>query len=940
VDGESDVRFRILGQLEVRLGDSTVLTGRSRQERTLAALLLDANRIVPVGRLVDVVWDEEPPRTARKLIQNSVSALRQQLSGSAEVVSSSAGYRLRVPDGQLDLTVFEEATAQAQRSAAVGDAASAVEDLRAALALWRGPALAGLTGRVIEARAASLDEAKIAAIEECLAQELTLGRHHKVVGELSATVADHPLRERLVGLLLLALYRSGRRADALRAFQQLRARLAEELGLDPGAELCRLHEAVLRADPILDPVPPAARSTPTAAPVPAQLPADVPDFTGRDEHLKQLHKLATDPGTVNTVVVTAISGTAGVGKTALAVHWAHQIRDRFGDGQLYVNLRGFDPSGSVMEPAEAIRGLLDALAVPPERIPGSLAAQIGLYRSLLTGRRMLVMLDNARDAEQVRPLLPGAPGCLVVVTSRVQLPGLVTAGARPLTLDLLTPAEARDLLARRLGADRLADEPDAVDEIITRCARLPLALTVVAARAAYSPSFRLATIAAELRHTLGGLDAFDSGDAATDIRAVFSWSYHALSPDAARLFRLLGVHPGPDISTPAAASLAGTPPEQARSLLAELTRAHLITEHRPGRYAFHDLMRAYATEQTHTQDPAEQRRAATVRLLDHYVHTAHTADRLLHPVRDPITPAPPRPGVSPETLAGHRQAVAWFTTEHPVLLVAVDHAANTGFDTHTWQLAWTLANFLDRRGYWADQAATAQAALAAARRLADPTAQGYAHRYLARAYTQLGRHDDAHTHLQHSLDLSAQAGDQIRQAHTHRHLALVWARQGRHSEALHHARQALDLYRAVGHQQGQAEALNAVGWYHAQLGDHQQALAHCQQALTLYQELGDRNGEAGTWDSLGYAHHHLGHHQQAIAYYQRALDLRRDLGVRYFEAETLTHLGDTHHAAGNPVAARVAWHQALTILADLDHPDADQVRTKLAGLNINPGGHN
>ncbi|HEU4423406.1 MAG TPA: BTAD domain-containing putative transcriptional regulator, partial [Pilimelia sp.] len=571
-----------------------MLTGRSRQERTLAALLLDANQIVPVGRLVDAVWDDEPPRTARKLIQNSVSALRQQLAGSAEVVSSSAGYLLRVPDGQLDLTIFEEATARARRSAAAGDAASAVEDLRTALALWRGPALAGLTGRVIEARAASLDEARIAAIEECLTQELTLGRHHEVAGELSAAVTDHPLRERLVGLLMLALHRSGRRAEALMAFQQLRARLAEELGLDPGAELCRLHEAVLRADPTLDPVPPAALGAPTAAPVPAQLPADVPDFTGRDDHLKQLDKLATDPGTVTTVVVTAISGTAGVGKTALAVHWAHRVSDRFGDGQLYVNLRGFDPSGSVMDPAEAIRGFLQALAVPPESIPGSLAAQVGLYRSLLAGRRMLIMLDNARDAEQVRPLLPGTPGCLVVVTSRAQLPGLVTAGAHPLTLDLLAPAEARDLLTRRLGADRLAADPDAVDEIITRCARLPLALTVVAARAAYSPSFRLATIAAELRHTRGGLDAFDSGDTATDVRAVFSWSYRALSPDAARLFRLLGIHPGPDISTPAAASLAGIPPDQARPLLAELARAHLITEHRPGRYAFHDLMRAYA----------------------------------------------------------------------------------------------------------------------------------------------------------------------------------------------------------------------------------------------------------------------------------------------------------------------------------------------------------
>jgi len=690
---------------------------------------------------------------------------------------------------------------------------------------------------------------------------------------------------------------------------------------------------VLRADPTLETVRSSGARTLAAVPAPAQLPAAVANFTGRDEYLKQLDALVTDPRTVNAVVVTAIGGTAGVGKTALAVHWAHRVADRFGDGQLYVNLRGFDPSGSAMEPAEAIRAFLDALTVPPERIPAGPAAQAGLYRSLLAGKRMLIVLDNARDAEQVRPLLPGSPGCLVVVTSRAQLAGLVaTDGAHPLTLDLLTPAEAHDLLAHRLGADRLAAEPDAVGEIITGCAGLPLALTIVAARAVYSP-FGLTTIAAELRDAQGGLDPFDSGDPATDVRAVFSWSYRTLSDDAARLFRLLGVHPGPDVSTPAAASLAGTSPDQIRPLLAELTRTHLIREHRPGRYGFHDLLRAYATEQTHRHDTDGERHAATHRLLDHYLHTAYTADRLLHPVRDPITPVPPQPGVSPETPADHRQALAWFTTEHPVLLAAVDHAANTGFDTHTWQLAWTLANFLDRRGYWPDQAATLHAAVAAARRLADPAAQARGHRDLAYAYLRLGRYDDAHTELRCALDLYDQTGDQVGQARTHLIVALLRGRQGRHAEALHHARQALDLSRAAGHRAGQARALNDVGWAHAQLGDHQQALTACQQALPLHQELGNRAGQAATWDSLGYAHHHLGHHTQAITSYQHALDLLRDLGERYNEADTLTHLGDTYRAAGDPDAARDAWQQALTILDELHHPDADQVRTKLHHLN-------
>jgi tetratricopeptide (TPR) repeat protein len=634
------------------------------------------------------------------------------------------------------------------------------------------------------------------------------------------------------------------------------------------------------------------------------------------------------------VVISAIGGTAGVGKTALAVYWAHQVASRFPDGQLYVNLRGFDPTGAVMDPAEAVRRFLDALGVSPERIPADPDAQAALYRSHLAGRRMLVVLDNARDTAQVRPLLPGAPTCLVLVTSRNQLSGLIAAdGAHPITLDLLSTAEARELLAHRIGADRVAAEPDAVAEIVTRCAHLPLALTLVAARAAIRPHVRLHLLADELRDTQQRWQALTDDDPTTDVRTVFSWSHQALTPAAARLFRLLGLHPGPNIAAPAAASLAAIPIDQVRPLLAELTRASLLAEHTAGRYTFHDLLRAYATGLTHTTDTDQQRSAATHRMLDHYLRTAYTANRLLDPSRDPVTLTPPQPGVTPEHATDYQQAMAWFTAERPVLLAAVDHAAATGFDTHTWQLAWTLWTFLGRRGHWHDQAAAGRAAVAAAGRLADPTVQARAHRHLARAYTRLGRFDDAHTQLRHALDLYRQAGDQVGQAHTHQNLAYLWGRQGRPGQALDHARQSLDLSRAAGHQAGQAAALNAVGWYHAQLGDHQQALTSCQQALTLHQELDDRHGQADAWDSLGYAHHHLGHHTQAVVCYQHALDLVRELGDRYYESLAFTHLGDTHHAAGNPTAARDAWQQALTILDDLDHPDADTVRTKLHHLD-------
>jgi tetratricopeptide (TPR) repeat protein len=421
-------------------------------------------------------------------------------------------------------------------------------------------------------------------------------------------------------------------------------------------------------------------------------------------------------------------------------------------------------------------------------------------------------------------------------------------------------------------------------------------------------------------------------DPTTDIQAVFSWSYQALTPPAARLFRLFGLHPGPDIGVPAAASLAALPVNEARPLLAELARANLLTEHSPGRYTLHDLLRVYASQLAHTTDTDRQRHAATHRILDHYLHTSYTADRLLIPARDPGPLAPPQPGVTPELPADRAQALAWFTAERPVLLAAVAHAA-TGFDTHTGQLAWALWTFLDRQGHWHDLADVGRAAVAAAERLADPTAQAHARRNLAIAYIRLGRFDDAHTQLGRALDLATRASDPLGQAHSHYSLGYLRERGGHSAQALDHARHAFHLYRAAGHLIGQAHALNLVGWYHALLGDYQQALTCCQQALSLHQELDNHAGQATTWDSLGYAHHHLGHHTQAVTCYQHALDLYHDLGNRFEEATTLSHLGDTHHTTGNDQAARDAWQHALTILDNLDHPDADTVRAKLTALD-------
>ncbi|MEV1017443.1 tetratricopeptide repeat protein [Micromonospora sp. NPDC049801] len=677
-------------------------------------------------------------------------------------------------------------------------------------------------------------------------------------------------------------------------------------------------------------------ATSNRLPVPRQLPPALPGFVGRTAQLAQLDTAwaspdAADDGGVAPAGVVTLSGTAGVGKTTLAVHWAHRVADRFPDGQLYVDLRGFDATGTVVTPVEAVRGFLEALAVPPERIPTHLSAQVGLYRSLLAGRRMLVLLDNARDAEQVRPLLAGSATCLVLVTSRNRLAGLVAAeGARPVGVELLSAAEAWQLLARRLGADRLTLEPGAVDEIIERCARLPLALAVLAARGAANPDFPLASLAAELREAPHPLESFDAGDAGTDVQAVFSWSYRSLTPPAARLFRLFGCHPGPDIGVAAAASLAGVPREQAPRLLAELAHAHLVTEHAPGRFGAHDLLRAYAVQQAERFEPAGARRAAIRRGLDHYLHTAHAAALLLQPGRDPVTLAPVAPGVRPEEIIDHGRALAWFTTEYPVLLAAVAHARRVGFDSHAWQLAWTLVDFLQRRGRWPDLAAAQRTALAGARRAGDRLGQANAHRDLARVLSRLGRVDEAASNYRHALAIFGALGDHTGQARTHRAFGAMLDGLGRHAEALEHGQRALALYRDAGHLAGEASARNAVGWAHAQLGQYAPALTHCGQALTLLRRTGDRHGEANTWDSLGFIHARLGDHAEAIRCYGRALRLYRRISDRYDEADTLSRLGESRQAAGDTVGAVRTWRRALRILDDLGHPDAERVRALLA----------
>jgi tetratricopeptide (TPR) repeat protein/transcriptional regulator with XRE-family HTH domain len=680
-----------------------------------------------------------------------------------------------------------------------------------------------------------------------------------------------------------------------------------------------------------------------AAAVPRQLPTAVADFTGRAAELQVLTQMLDQAGAgaPGTVVISAIGGTAGVGKTTLALHWAHQVADRFGDGQLHVNLRGFDPFGIPITAAEAIRGFLDALGIPPERIPPSPDAQAGLYRTLLASQQMLIVLDNARDEQQVRPLLPASPTSLVIVTSRNQLAGLAAAdGARLLTLDVLTHAEAVQLLTARLGPARAAAEPEAVAEIVTLCARLPLALVVASARAAARPTFPLAALAEKLRDAARRLDALDAGDPAASVRAVFSWSYRQLSTAAARMFRLLSLHSGPDISIPAAASLAAASEPHVGLPLRELARAHLITEHIPGRYAFHDLLRAYAAKQALDRDSELDRSEAIGRVLDHYVHTAGRAARLLNPSKQPVVLAPPRPGAAPEQPADYRQALAWFEREHQVLLAAITLAVESGFDTHAWQLPWALAPFLRIRGHWREWAAIQRTALTAATRLGDTAAQALSSFLLALSCYQLGDYGESSDRYTESLTLYRRLGNRLGEAKVQQNLGVLATHQGRYADALGHQEQALRLYQAIGDKASEAEAFRDVGWTQCLRGDYRQARACCRQALTLNAEVGHRWLEGLAWGTLGYAEHHLGDLAEAVACYQRALSLSREVGYRYLEAQALAHLGDARQAVGELVQAEEDLQQALAILEDLHHPDAEEVRTKLVGTRwkIDPDG--
>ncbi|MGW3104365.1 BTAD domain-containing putative transcriptional regulator [Streptomyces sp. NPDC001100] len=929
------VDVQLLGPVELSAAGRAVEVGPPQRRTVMAALAVDVGRPVAVDVVMERVWGTRAPDGARGAVHAHVARIRRMCEQAAEtareplsVVRRSGGYLLEAGPDQVDVYRFRQLVDQA-RTAGPAEAERA-RLLREALDLWRGEPLSGLRGQwAARMREAWRRQHQDAAVGWARA-ELGHSDPASVIDPLTGLLAEYPLAEPLAEALMRALHESGRSAEALDCYAAVRKRLAEELGTDTGPALRQLHQTILRGHrhgPAKRPKP-SEGARPTE--LPAQLPMAVRGFTGRDEELTRLEEIrASAQGEFATVVISAVSGMAGVGKTALAVHWARRAESAFPDGQLYVNLRGFDPQGAVMPPTEAVRGFLDALGVRPDRVPPGLEAQVGLYRSLLTGRRILVVLDNARDEEQVRPLLPGAVGCMALVTSRNRLTGLAaTEGAHLLAVDPLTPDAARNVLAERLGTGRVAAEPEAVADVVTWCAGLPLALAVVSARAAAQPRRPLGMLAEELREAGGRLDALDGGEEASQVRAVFSWSYSALSPAAARLFRLLALHPGPDLSRNAAAALAGAPPERVRGLLAELIAGHLLVEQAPGRYAFHDLLRVYARELVATYDDEWERRAALHRMMDHYLHSARAADILVTPQPNPVASPAPRAGANPVEPEDYGRALAWLVAEHPVLLEIVRQPP-PGFDGHVWRLVTVLTTFLDRHGHWEVLLSAGHSALAAAERDGDLVGRAGAHRGLGLALDRLKSPEPAREHYLRALELFAELGSDAGQARTHQHLARMSGAQGNPGLALEHAYRSLEHYRRADDPAGQAAALNHIGWREAHLGEHHSALAHCEQALELARAAGDVDGQAHTSDSLGYIHHQLGHHQQAVEHYREAAALFRATGERRSEAACLLCLGDTHRSAGWPAAAHEVWARALTLANELGLPDDDPLRTDL-----------
>jgi DNA-binding SARP family transcriptional activator len=928
--------FRVLGPVGVARGGASVRLSAGRTQTVLAMLLLEAGRAVSFQRLVAALWEDDPPNTARSQVQICVSALRRLLTGTgAAILTEPPGYLLRIPDGSLDLWRFRELCVTAE-SLAGQHADEAAVHYREALALWRGEACASVASHVVGQAAIQLNEERWTALERRMALELQLGRHQQVVAELAQIVAAEPFRERLRALLMLALYRCGRRADALEAYRSGRRLLTEEIGTDPGRELRALEQAILIGAPSLDvqsqvppevPVPepqqPHAEPLPAAVPVapaepagpplprPAQLPADIADFTGRGTHVDYLREALTRPdlaGGPGAVRIAVVAGTAGIGKTTLAVHVAHQVRHLFPDGQLYADLSG--ASAEPASPGEVLARFLRDLGVDGGKIPVGDEERAALYRTRLTGRRVLIVLDDAKDAAQVRPLLPGSASCAVLVTTRNRAPYLVSTGFVDLTT--LSEREAAELFSQIVGGARPAAEPEATAEVLGACAGLPLAIRICAGRLARRGQWQIATMAARLRDERHRLDELQVGD--LEVRASFQVSYDNLRAgrhrlDPAHAFRLLGLWPGQRISLNAAAALIGEPEADVADALEVLVDAHLLESPEPDWYGFHDLLRLFATERAQAEEPEEARRAAVARLLQWYLGMAVTAADILAPERYRVPlDEPPPPSL---LLSSAEAALAWYDSQRAGVIAVIRQAAAAGMHDIAWRLATALFPLLNRRASWTDCITAHRIAVNSARVAGSRQGEAWALQNLGGGLAVIGD-TEALVRLEEALAIRREIGDSAGEARTWITLSQAYYLLQGPEVAVLHSRRGVEALRQGGDPALLGNALNNHGMYCLDLGRVDEAGACLREALGIWRTMGGQ-GHGHIVEGLGRVHMKSGRPHEAIASFTEAYGLHVASGDLLGQAGTLKYLGQALRDAGHEDRARESLAAALEL---------------------------
>ncbi|WP_327070527.1 AfsR/SARP family transcriptional regulator [Kitasatospora sp. NBC_01302] len=929
----SGLRFNILGPLEGWEDGRRLRLGGTIRERVLVTLLLEPGKVLPVSRLVAAVWSEDPPATASHQVRKAVAELRRSMLDGGEIlVTEGPGYRAQIADGQLDLTEFAALVRTARQAAAAGRPTEAVEALRGALALWRGPVLSGAGGPVIQAAATALEERRLAAAEQLFELRLGLGESAELVVDLRQLVHQHPLRETLRGQLMLALYRSGRQAEALEEYSRVRELLVEELGIDPGPGLARIHQGILRDSPepqaLTPPPPPAPAEAPSAAahPAPAApllppgpdspstLPYDLADFTGRERELAELVACARQEGGPRTPIV-AIDGMGGSGKTSLAVRAAHRLAAAYPDGQLHIDLRGHAPGEPPVGAGTALHTLLRALGLPGDRIPDDVAGRTALWRATLVGRRLLLLLDNAVDAAAVRPLLPTSPGCLVLVTSRARLVDL--DGARWISIDVLAPEESASLVTEILGAARIAAEPQAAAELARLCGHLPLALRIATARLRNRPRWTLRYLADRLRDETRRLDELSSGE--RSVAATLRLSYQTLDEQSRAAFRLLALHPGGEIDVYSAAALLGTGTRAAESVLELLLDVHLLQQPEVDLYTFHDLVRSFAQSLRGAPTGAADADAVE-RLLDYYLTATEAACEQLFPGRRSSLAGMPRAGAELPDLADTARAQAWFTREHTALRSAVALAERHGHDRHTVCLARNVMFQLHARGHLDEFQALGRIAVTAARRLGDLALLGVSLANLGVACWKLGHFAEGVEVAQEARDVAARLGDRQTEAHSESTLGLYKSLLGRFPEALAHLTQAIAHERELGSVRAEAESLTLLSALYEQWGRYEESAEAARRAVELGRRLDRHENELVALTDLAAALLGLRADEEAEQHLRQARDLCDETKEPGQVALALALSADVAHRLGRPERAADHLAQALALVESSSSP--------------------